>query len=128
MMDVLTAIIESLFLDAYARKEDAAGVAELQERMARAVAGRLGAGAGGGAAGADSASGAAFVLRARAELLEELSAIEDAADASRKARSGGGKGDSSAAAAVYGVQPGDLDVLDAALRALEASMPDAARP
>ena len=121
MMDVLTAIIESMFLDAYARQEESRSAEELETRVARAVAGRLRSTeeTGGGAltAAVDDTS---FALRARADLLEELSAIEDAADASRgTARKGGAV---RRGATVQGVSPEELEVLDAALRSLEASL------
>ena len=83
-----------------------------------------GGGAVGGAAGGGALTAAvddtSFALRARADLLEELSAIEDAADASRgTARKGGAV---RRGATVQGVSPEELEVLDAALRSLEASL------
>ena len=113
-----------MFLDAYARQEESRGAEELEARVARAVAGRLRSAedtaGGGGALAVDDTS---FALRARADLLEELSAIEDAAVASR----GAGRGAERRGAAVQGVSSAELEVLDAALRSLEASLGATAR-
>lgn len=159
MMDVLTAIIESLMLDMYEKKQAASDTAAMESRMARALAQRLGvaksqkggssgrlgslarSGSGTNSDGADTEAtqqAEQFTLRARADLLEELTAVEDSVSKARASgltpagrRSsvsslggGGGAGGRGAAytAAVYGLSAQDLEVLEKTLRALESTL------
>lgn len=113
MMDVLSALIESLMMDAYERQEQAASRHALETQVAGVLAARLqkrnsmssssingassndlaltGSGATAPAEGGSAASNAAdiqtrYALRCRAELLEEITAVEDAVKESKKAR------------------------------------------
>ena len=118
MMDVLSAIIESLMLDAYERKETAAEAAALQGALAQDVAKRVLAG-GGTENEALRAHNAKFYLRARSELLEEISAVETAAAAARR---GGGTVTQGESLLIQGLSAEDLAFLESSLRTLESTL------
>jgi hypothetical protein len=116
LTDVVAAIIESLMLDTFERRAEAARAAVADGEVAADIAARMGGGGGGGGGGAPKRS-AGFLLRARADLMEELEAVEEAAKAGAD-----GAGGRARALDASGVSPADLELVAEGLRALEAEL------
>jgi hypothetical protein len=127
MTDVLSAIIESLMLDAYERKQESSRAKEAESVLASGIAARMeGAAGAAGRAGASSGGddGAVvaptrkFLLRARAEVLDEIEAIETGANSAWSA---------GAEALDVGIKAGgisaqDLELVKTSLKKLEEEL------
>lgn len=123
MMDVLSAIIESLMLDAYERKQESTRAAEAESVLASDIAARMDGSAGGGASsGGDAVAVVAptrkFLLRARAEVMDEIEAIESGANSAWNA----GAESLDIGMKAGGISAQDLELVKTSLKKLEEEL------